>query len=449
MRSLRKLPVVIAALLALAVFAHAGSLDNPVDLNGVAQDVCVNNASGACLQNEAASGTNPTVIPDKTDLNTGIGRTGVGQLSLIAGGVEGIRVTDTGVEVVHTAAGTDDHALEIDVDAVGFGDVKGLNIDYITGAIAAGSSDSVILVNIDESASTGGEVHGLEVLSTTGSAVVQAIRVGVGVAPIHQSVGTFGNMDSALVKAVDRLTEFTSVGSDIAMFVADNDTITIGDAAKFGEIEFLLDTMTSGAGVKPTFEFSTGVGAWSVFVPTDGTNGFRNSGIIDYDPADLSGWVVGTGSEFLVRITRTANSLSTTPVEDLVQIAATTSFIWNSSGDLTINDLTTDTAAVNQLGSPVVTIDVDGATAFATTRNVVQLTCTGPETITTITGGVSGQLLTILHEDTDCTLNDTDDDTAAQLDLVGANGDLVGAEDLVILLVFTGSHWLQVSTSQN
>jgi hypothetical protein len=402
MRRLWKFPVVIAALFALAFFARAGSLDSP----------------GVNEANDPVTWT-------------------------------GVHTFNNHVDIVHAATEEDDHALIINADAAGFGGVEGLDISYTTGAVEAGSDDSVILVNIDESASLGGEVRALEVLATEGSAMVEAIHVGVGVAVLHQSVGTFGDMDSALVKAVDRLAEFTSTGSDIVMFVADNDTIIIGDAAQFGEIEFLLDTVASGPGIKPRFEFSTGVGTWSAFVPTDGTNGLRNSGVVDYDPANLSGWVVGTGSEFLVRITRTANNLTTTPIEDLIQIAATTDFTWGATGDLMINDLVADVATVNQLGSPVATIDVDGVTTFAVTRNVMQLTCTGAETITTITGGVSGQLLTILHEDTDCTLNDTDDDTAAQLDLVGADGDLVGAEDLVILFVFTGSHWLQVGASQN
>lgn len=292
-----------------------------------------------------------------SDTDTGIYRTGDDQFSLIADSVEGIRVTSTGINIFHTASEADDHALEIDVDAAGFGDVKGLNIDYITGAVGAGSDDSIILVNIDESAATGGEVHALEVLATTGSATVEAIHAGVGVTPLHQSVGTFGDMDSALVNAVDRLAEFISTGSDIAMFVADNDTVTIGDAAKFGEIEFLLATVASGAGVKPTFEYSTGVGTWSaagVFVPTDGTNGLRNSGIIDYDPANLAGWVVGTGSKYLIQITRTANGLGTVPIEDLVQIAATTDYTWDASGNLSINDLTVSGAGVVLQGTHVI-----------------------------------------------------------------------------------------------
>ncbi len=266
----------------------------------------------------------------------------------------------TSLHITHTASEAGEHALEISADAAGFGDVKAIGIDYITGAIAAGFDDSILLVNIDESLATGGEVHALEVLSTTGSALIEALHVGVGVAPVHQSVGTFVNMDSALVNAVDRLAEFTSAGSDIAMFVADNDTVTLGDAAKFGEIEFLLATVASGGGVKPTFEFSTGVGTWSAFTPTDGTNGFRNSGIIDYDPADLSGWAVGTGSEFLIRITRTANNLSTVPVEDLVQTAAVTNFTWGADGALSVLSLALSTALAVEHGGTGVSTLTDG-----------------------------------------------------------------------------------------
>jgi hypothetical protein len=39
------------------------------------------------------------------------------------------------LDVIHTAAATDDHALEIDADAAGFGDVKAVDIVYITGAM--------------------------------------------------------------------------------------------------------------------------------------------------------------------------------------------------------------------------------------------------------------------------------------------------------------------------
>ncbi len=102
--------------------------------------------------------------------------------------------------------------------------------------------------------------------------------------------------------------------------------------------------------------------------------------------------------------------------------------------------------------STQVTIDVDGGSgteALAITSSSVNLTCTDAEVILTITGGLSGQLLAIAHEDSDCTLDDTDVDTANQMDLVGANGDLAGAADLMILLYFNGTSWHELIRSQN
>ncbi|KKL47598.1 hypothetical protein LCGC14_2333920, partial [marine sediment metagenome] len=181
----------------------------------------------------------------------------------------------TGIQdIIHTATEADDHAFEIVANAAGFGDVKAIEIDYITGAIDDGQDEGVILLNIDESLADGGEVFGLEVLATEGSATIWGLKAAALVGPIHQDSGVFSNMDSALVNATNRLSEFISAGSDIAIFVADNDTVTIGNAAKFEEIEFLLATVASGGGIRPTFEFSTGASptTWATFTPVDGTD---------------------------------------------------------------------------------------------------------------------------------------------------------------------------------
>ena len=50
--------------------------------------------------------------------------------------------------IVHTSTEADDHALELDVDAAGHGDVKVVDIDYITGTLGAGEDEGVILINI-------------------------------------------------------------------------------------------------------------------------------------------------------------------------------------------------------------------------------------------------------------------------------------------------------------
>ncbi len=51
-------------------------------------------ASAFGLINENASATNPTMLPDTTDEDTGIGQAAADQLSLIAGAIEGIRITE-------------------------------------------------------------------------------------------------------------------------------------------------------------------------------------------------------------------------------------------------------------------------------------------------------------------------------------------------------------------
>ena len=55
-----------------------------------------NNAAGPAIQSEAATSTNPTLIPNKADLDTGMGWTSANILSLISGGVEQARLGITG-----------------------------------------------------------------------------------------------------------------------------------------------------------------------------------------------------------------------------------------------------------------------------------------------------------------------------------------------------------------
>jgi hypothetical protein len=243
-------------------------------------------------------------------------------------------------QVITTAAtATDLAALEIDCDAAGFGDVKALDIDYITGALAATDSEAVMLVNIDESAAVGGDIHALEVLATEGSATVWGVLAGVGVGPIEQLSGTFTAPDSALVLAVDRLAEFSSDASDIALFVADNDTVTIGNATKFEEIEVLLSTVASGSGVAPTFEYSTGSGTWASFTPVDGTNGFKNSGVIAWLDSSIPSWATGLASEYLIRITRTKNAVTTVPIESVIKISSAQAYSWDKDANLNVNTI--------------------------------------------------------------------------------------------------------------
>ena len=53
-----------------------------------------NNGLGAGINNITSSATIPTLIPNRADGNTGIGRASTDNLSLIAGGLEGARIED-------------------------------------------------------------------------------------------------------------------------------------------------------------------------------------------------------------------------------------------------------------------------------------------------------------------------------------------------------------------
>lgn len=230
--------------------------------------------------------------------------------------------------------------IHVHFDTNGFSQGVPIEIDHVLDTLGAEEEAHSILIALDQSALTQGEVTALEVVPTQGGARIIGLSTTALVSPIHQLSGVFEDMDSATVAGVDRLAEFISTGSDISMFLLDDDNVVIGNSVQFGEIEFLLATEASGSGIKPTFEHSTGVSTFTAFIPTDTTKGMRENGVIVFD-LDLiaDDWVTGAGGEFLIRITRTANVLMTVPVESLVQIVVTEEFSWDQFGDLNVHDV--------------------------------------------------------------------------------------------------------------
>jgi hypothetical protein len=334
----------------------------------------------------------------------------------------------------HTAIADDEHAFEIFCDAAGFGDVKAIDIAYTTGAIAGGSDEAVILANIDESAATGGDVTALEILATEGLAQINGMLAGVNVNPVEQLSGTFGDMGSALVLAVNRLTEFTTAGNDISIFVNDNDTVTIGNAIKFEEIEFLLATVAS-QNIQPTFEYSTGVGTWASFSPVDGTNGMTNNGVIAWLDSDIPSWALGTGSEYLIRITRTRNALTTAPIESKVQIAEATEYKWDKDGNIDIKELKNNGVHTLNKGA-----DLASAAALPVLRDGNYFDVTGTTTITSINTLGIGTIIT-LHFDAALTLTHN----ATDLVLPGGENITTAAGDEFTFIEYATGDWRCIS----
>ncbi len=276
-----------------------------------------------------------------------------------------------GLMVVHTSINADDHALEIDVDAAGFGDVKAISIDYITGAIALGQDEGIILLNIDELDATGGEVFGIEILSTEGSANIFGLKAGALVGPIHQDSGVFVNpttgTDNTPSTDVPAMID-GSTGTTTAIMEADDEYIIIGASVAFQELELVITTPASGGGVAPTFWYSTaGTGQFTQFTPVDGTNGLRNSGVISWEADDLVGHVADdvTGT-FDIKVIRTRNTLSTSPVLGYAKIASVVEYVWDKEGNVNINSLATGVDGVDynpgsDINTDIVTVGVTGA----------------------------------------------------------------------------------------
>lgn len=99
-------------------------------------------ANGAAILNEAASSTNPTLAPSASDLDTGIGWASGDILSLIAGNIEGLRLTELNSGVVQAPV------ADVAITALSGGGQGGAGIlinSYNNITIAAAGGDSVTL----------------------------------------------------------------------------------------------------------------------------------------------------------------------------------------------------------------------------------------------------------------------------------------------------------------
>ena len=274
--------------------------------------------------------------------------------------------------LAHTSNEADDHTLEIDADAAGFGDVKALDIDYITGAIDVGQDEGVILINIDETLAEGGDIFALEVLATDGDAGIYGLKAGVLVGPIHQDSGTFDDPTTGTNNTpstdVDDMID-GSILTTTAIFDADNEYIIIGAAAAFQELE-LIFTTASSKNIKPTFWYSIngGSGNFTQFTPVDGTDGCSHSGVIAWDASDLDSHVADdTTGTFDIKIIRTRNTIpGDTPVLGYAKTAVTTEYIWDKEGNVNVaNVYVPDGGTFGITGNELLTFNAAGYATFS------------------------------------------------------------------------------------
>ena len=135
-------------------------------------------------------------------------------------------------------------------------------------------------------------------------------------------------------ESIQDITAFAaSTGSNSEIFVSDGDYLVIGHQSPFYDIGISLD-VAAGDSIEPVFEYMNGPSSWTTFSPTDGTAGLTTDGSISWDlSTDSPTWspeefpvVLADGTispplrKFWMRISRTATTLSITPVEDSIFI---------------------------------------------------------------------------------------------------------------------------------
>ena len=282
------------------------------------------------------------------------------------------------IHIDHKPSIVGTRCFTLNIDANSIADTLGIAVEYLATAMAAGEVGIGIDVTVDTINASGGEVQALVVSKVgTGTLEVDAIHAGPGVLPIRQESGAFGAADN-VEKTTDE-SAFTAITTASEMFSADNDFVYLGHSTTFNEVEWLFNTVASGAGIKPEFYFSTGAGTWTLFGPNDSTNGCRTNGVLEWELADISGtWALATYdavSKYWIKIKRTATSITTKPVLNTMKLVSATMYSWDDSGDLTINDLTYGgTLYVFDAGGE--TITGDGTDLTINSGNDINLTAT-------------------------------------------------------------------------
>jgi len=262
-------------------------------------------------------------------------------------------------------------------------------IDFLADYTASAPGDTVNLLDVvaQIQGSTGGDTHILDV-STGGIGSVEVVAVGThaGVEVIHQHIGTF---------AVDTAQYWDGVGWNNvagggAIMTNDNDVLYIGGDAKFDQIQFLFNPVSSQTifQVGETWEYWNG-GAWVSFTPSDDTEGMRQNGLLQFSGDDLAGWAatpVNAINKFYIRVTRTRNNIVTTPVLVTAKILTGTDYSWDQYGNITAHQLDLD-GNITHLEAAIVW---EGVTddAFETTLTLVDPTADRTITLPDASGTV-------------------------------------------------------------
>lgn len=298
--------------------------------------------------------------------------------------------------------------------------VDEFNIDYVAPATTFAEFD-VMDVQMDVSAlAASSGVHALNVAATnTTSGEVSALGVHAGVSPVHQHVGTFATPSQTEYAGEIPSGGGWSDGIDgNTIFEADDDEIYIGSTGIFSSLEVILSTVSSQDQIL-AIEYQHTDTTWDAFIPGDGTNGFRQNGVITWAAGSLTGWKsdsdpggADASAGYWIRLRRTRNTVVTDPIVTTIKLLEPDEYVWDENGNISANSLAdaTDNVLMVPLEYANVQLAEDAAipgdiidispygVEEAVVVDVNNITLRGHGLASLIDGGSTGSALTITSD---------------------------------------------------
>ncbi len=129
-----------------------------------------NDSGGPAILNTAALAATPTLIPNRTDSNTGAGSAGADQLSLIAGGVEGIRITESDGTATTTIYGNIVIAGTYATAITTVSTTTTLDLTHST--ILVNASSTLITITLLPTSGITGHIYNIKKIDSSGNNVI-------------------------------------------------------------------------------------------------------------------------------------------------------------------------------------------------------------------------------------------------------------------------------------
>ena len=254
--------------------------------------------------------------------------------------------------------------------------------------------------------------------------------------------GSTGNLNSSSAATLGVGTSSPDKALDVNSATGACFQMTYNDSNGSAANKVTFDVSSGGnltiapSGNNTTFQGSVAIGAtqsfaWSarssILSPSDGVIRLNNAATTDFSRLQFG----GTTSSF-PSLKRSSTTLAVRLADDSADAPITA-----SNG--TFSGIVASTANSGTLAA--------AATTLAITSNVRTVTGdAGGNTIATITGGVSGQLLTLIFADSLVTITD---DATGTVNTVNLSAAFTSTSNDTLTLVFNGTSWREVSRSVN